>query len=485
MVSQQRNSSDEPIHDTPHCLVVPLPATGHINPMLQFSKRLISKRIRVTLVLTRFVSKSITATTAREEEFNVRLDSISDGFDDGGMEAAESTRVYLDTFREVGSGALSRLIEKQSDAGEPVHCVVYDHCIPWCLDVAKKFGLVGAAFLTQSCAVDTIYNHVYQGLIRPPVTEQGILTLRTLPGLPPLKSEDLPSLVSKFGTYPAIFGALVGQFSNIDEADWVFCNSVYELENEAADWLSKRLPKLTTIGPTIPSMYLDKRLKADVDYGFSIFKPSNELCMNWLANKPNGSVVYVSFGSLASLGPAQMEELFSGLNNSGHYFLWVVRKTEVVRESEQSKLPYDFSSTAGKKGLIVPWCQQLHVLASGVVGCFVTHCGWNSTLEAVSLGVPMVAMPQWADQATNAKYVTDVWRVGVRARSGGDGGDGLVKREEIERCVREVMEGEKAVEIRRNGDKWKKVMKDAVSEDGSSDRNVREFVDSLIRVCLW
>ncbi|CAL1375485.1 unnamed protein product [Linum trigynum] len=471
MVSQQRNSSGEPIHDTPpHCLVVPLPATGHINPMLQFSKRLISKRIRVTLVLTRFVSKSITA--AREGEFNVCLESISDGFDDGGMEAAENTRVYLDTFREVGSGALSRLIEKQSDAGEPVHCVVYDHCIPWCLDVAKKFGLVGAAFLTQSCAVDAIYNHVYQGLIRPPVTEQGIL--RALPGLPPLKSEDLPSLVSKFGTYPAIFGALVGQFSNIDEADWVFCNSVYELENEAADWLSKRLPKFTTIGPTVPSMYLDKRLKADVDYGFSIFKPSNELCMNWLGNKPNGSVVYVSFGSLASLGSAQMEELFWGLNNSGHYFLWVVRKTE------EAKLPKNYCFNP-EKGLIVSWCSQLEVLASGAVGCFVTHCGWNSTLEGLSLGVPMVAMPQWTDQPTNAKFTRDVWGMGVRAE---DGENGLVMREEVERCVKEVMEGEKGVEIRRNGDKWKNVMKDAVSEGGSSDRCISQFAGSLINQVL-
>ncbi|CAI0414159.1 unnamed protein product [Linum tenue] len=436
--------------------------------MLQFSKRLISKRIRVTLVLTRFVSKSITATTAREEEFNVRLDSISDGFDDGGMEAAESTRVYLDTFRE-------------SDAGEPVHCVVYDHCIPWCLDVAKKFGLVGAAFLTQSCAVDTIYNHVYQGLIRPPVTEQvrdGLIESTPLPWLPPLETRDLPSFVNDTGDNPGVLEMFKGQFSNLDQADWVICNTVYELEQQAVDWLTRRWPNFITIGPTIPSMYLDKQFPNDTDYGFSIFKPMNEICMNWLGDKPKGSVVYVSFGSLADLGTEQMVELCFGLKNSGHYFLWV------VRESEQSKLPYDFSST-GKKGLIVPWCQQLHVLASGVVGCFVTHCGWNSTLEAVSLGVPMVAMPQWADQATNAKYVTDVWRVGVRARSGGDGGDGLVKREEIERCVREVMEGEKAVEIRRNGDKWKKVMKDAVSEDGSSDRNVREFVDSLIRVCLW
>ncbi|CAI0414146.1 unnamed protein product [Linum tenue] len=112
-------------------------------------------------------------------------------------------------------------------------------------------------------------------------------------------------------------------------------------------------------------------------------------------------------------------------------------------------------------------CSQLEVLASGVVGCFVTHCGWNSTMEALSLGVAMVAMPRWTDQTTNAKFITDVWGVGVRA-------------EEIERCVRQVMEGEKGEEIRKNGEKWRKLVQEAVSEGGSSDRNINVFAQSLI-----
>ncbi|CAI0414155.1 unnamed protein product [Linum tenue] len=455
-----------------HCLVVPFPAQGHINPILQFSKRLIPKGIRITLAFTRFISATITSTSAAAPP-DIRIATISDGYDGGGVEAA-NFGAYTDTFRQVGTLTLTQLIQKQSDAGDSVHCVVYDSCLPWCLDVAKSFGLMAAPFFTQSCAVDSIYNHVRDGLIES----------TPLPWLPPLETRDLPSFVNDTdvcddgGAYPELLGFHVWQFCGIEKADWILCNTVYELEPQEVDWLSNFLP-FTSIGPTIPSTYLTNQ--TDTEYGLDIFKqPNNETCTNWLQNKPKGSVVYVSFGSMASLPQAQMEELYFGLNNSNHNFLWV------VRESEVAKLLDSFSTmAAGKKGLIVPWCQQLHVLASGVVGCFVTHCGWNSTLEAVSLGVPMVAMPQWADQATNAKYVTDVWRVGVRARSGGDGGDGLVKREEIERCVREVMEGEKAVEIRRNGDKWKKVMKDAVSEDGSSDRNVREFVDSLIRVCLW
>ncbi|CAN1332802.1 UDP-glycosyltransferase 74F2 [Linum perenne] len=449
----------------PHFLVIPLPSTGHINPMLQFSKRLIHKGTKVTLVLTRFLSNSITSTATTS---GINLAAISDGYDDGGMDASPNPGVYLTTFREVGSKALAQLITEMSEAGDPVHCVVYNHCIPWCLDVAKRFGLVGAVFLTQSCAVDSVYKLVHGGLIKPPVKEEdGVLRFD---GLPALTVGDLPSFVSNFGSYPGIFGALVGQFDNMGDADWVLCNSVYELEHEAADWLSKKVPNFTTIGPTIPSMYLDRQLQDDVDYGFNMFKPINEPIKNWLATKPNNSVVYVSFGSLATLHPPQMEELYHGLNNSDHYFLWVVRKTEEDKLPQQNLPP--------KKGVIVSWCPQLKVLASPAVGCFMTHCGWNSTLESLSLGVPMVAMPQWTDQSTNAKFIRDVWKVGVKVKSGDDG---LVTREEVERCVKEVMEGDKGEEMRRNGEKFRVLMKDAASEGGSSDGNILRFVGSLIR----
>ncbi|PRQ46040.1 putative UDP-glucuronosyl/UDP-glucosyltransferase [Rosa chinensis] len=118
--------------------------------------------------------------------------------------------------------------------------------------------------------------------------------------------------------------------------------------------------------------------------------------MKWLDSKEAGSVVYVSFGSLANLKKEKMEELAWGLNNSNYHFLWV------IKESEKEKLPINFFEEISEKGLVVSWCSQLQVLAHKAVGCFVTHCGWNSILEALSLGVPMVAVPQWADQTTNA-----------------------------------------------------------------------------------
>ncbi|KAJ1290438.1 hypothetical protein BS78_02G243200 [Paspalum vaginatum] len=184
----------------------------------------------------------------------------------------------------------------------------------------------------------------------------------------------------------------------------------------------------------------------------------------WLDAHPLRSVVYVSFGSIASLAPNQMEEIAEGqIYSSGMPFLWVVRATETP------KLPKNFVDRAKARGLVVSWCQQLDVLAHPSVGCFVTHGGWNSTLEAIASGVPVVAVPHWSDQPTNAKYVQDVWRVGVRARP--DAG-GVVGREEVEKCVRRVMRGEMCDEIKMKALEWRKKARKAVGGGGSSDINV-------------
>lgn len=216
----------------------------------------------------------------------------------------------------MGLQTLDNLVEKLSSSDCPVDCIIYDAFMPWGLDVAKKFGLVGAAFFTQSCAVDSIYYHVHRGLIKLPVTETQIL----VPGLPPLELQDLPSFIYHLGTYPDFFDMLLDQFSNIDRADWVFCNSFYMLEREVADWFAKLWP-FRSIGPTIPSMYLDKQLESDKDYGFSLFMQKNDVCMNWLNDRPKGSVVHVSFGSLVDLKAEQMEELAWGLKRSDCIFL--------------------------------------------------------------------------------------------------------------------------------------------------------------------
>nr|UHB15571.1 UDP-glycosyltransferase [Paris polyphylla] len=444
-----------------HVLLLPFPAQGHINPLLQFGKRLASHGAATTIAITRFFRKT---SKPAETVGPVALAAISDGFDEGGFNAADSARSYLDRLELAGSETLAELIESEKAEGRPVDVLVYDAFLPWALDVAKQHGVASAVFFTQSCAVDLVFFHASKGRVALPTMEAV-----SLPGLPWLDLRDLPSFLTDPlpGPYPAYRDVLLGQFKNIDGADFVLMSTFSELEHQAVEWMRSLWP-IKTIGPTVPSSYLDNRLCDDTHYGFHFFDPDTGRCMSWLDSKLPNSVIYVSFGSFSSVCEEQMTEVAAALTKAGNHFLWV------VRSSEMSKLPDGFVRDLSEIGLVVSWSPQLEVLAHEAVGCFVTHCGWNSTLEGLSLGVPMVAVPLWTDQPTNAKFVADVWGVGVRAVTDEHG---IIGREEMARCVKAVMDGgERSEQMRMNARKWKEAAKVAVNAGGSSDRNIVEFV---------
>uniref|UniRef100_A0A803NB89 Glycosyltransferase n=1 Tax=Chenopodium quinoa TaxID=63459 RepID=A0A803NB89_CHEQI len=246
-------------------------------------------------------------------------------------------------------------------------------------------------------------------------------------------------------------------------------NAEYRREAWVVKWM-KNLWHVRTIGPTLPSEYLDKRIEYDVNYGFSLYKPNDEACRNWLNAKQAASVVYVAFGSAASLSVDQMTEMAEALKQNPSSFLWV------VREGEQKKLPKDFISETSDKGLVISWCAQLDVLSHEAVGCFVTHCGWNSTIEALSFGVPMLAMPQFMDQLIDAHFVDQVWGVGIRPKKNEDN---IVTCEEIKHSLEEIMHGQRAEKIKENAAKWKALAREAVSEGGSTDKHIDEIINRL------
>nr|XP_043630889.1 UDP-glycosyltransferase 74G1-like [Erigeron canadensis] len=451
-------------HKPRHVLLFPFPAQGHMNPLIQFAKRLNSKGVKTTLITTIYTSNSILAHNTSATSIDIL--SVSDGFDEGGYASADSSETYLDTFRKVGSQSLLNELKKLQSQGEKIDAVIYDAFMPWVMDVVIEAGIKGGAFFTQACGVNNIYYHVYKGYISLPLSSNSV----TVPGLPTLESWETPSFVHNYGPYPGWSQTVFNQFDNIDKATWVFTNTFYELEEQVIEWM-KKMWNLKVIGPTLPSMYLDKQIEEDTDYGINLIKANHSECINWLNDKPKESVVYVSFGSAARLEPEQMEEVALGLINSDTNFLWV------VRADEEEKLPKGFLDTKPEKGLIVAWCKQLEVLAHESVGCFLTHCGFNSTLESISLGVPLVAMPQWTDQITNAKCIEDIWGVGIRVKADEKG---IVRRENLVSCINEIMEGERGLVARKNTIKWKELAKKSVDQGGKSDKDIDTFVSELV-----
>ncbi|KAG5375605.1 hypothetical protein IGI04_040201 [Brassica rapa subsp. trilocularis] len=444
-----------------HVIVLPFPVQGHLTPMFQFCKRLASKGLTSTLVLV----SDKPSPPYKTENNAITVFPIPSGSQEG-KDPLQDLDDYIDRVYTSIKKHLPELIQDMKLLENPPRALVYDSTLPWLLDVAHDHGLRGASFFTQPWLVSVIYYHVHKGSFSVPSTKHGHSTLASFPAFPMLSANDLPSYVCESSSYPKILRIVVEQLSNIDRVDILLCNTFDNLEEKLLKWVKSLWPVLN-IGPTVPSMYLDKRLSEDKSYGFSLFTAKSTECMEWLNLKKPHSVVYVSFGSLVILKEDQMMELAEGLKQSGCFFLWVVRETEM------NKIPKSYVEEIGEKGLFVSWSPQLEVLAHESVGCFLTHCGWNSTLEGLSLGVPMIGMPHWTDQPTNAKFMENVWKVGVRVKAEADG---FVRRDEIVRCVGEVMEGEKGKEMRRNAEKWKVLALEAVSEGGSSDKSIDEFV---------
>ncbi|GKV01609.1 hypothetical protein SLEP1_g14154 [Rubroshorea leprosula] len=258
----------------------------------------------------------------------------------------------------------------------------------------------------------------------------------------------------------------------------VIVNSFYELEAAYADYYRNVLGrKAWHIGPVSLS---NKAIEDKAERGKKTSVSERE-CLKWLnLQKPN-SVIYICFGSMARLNSAQLKEIAMGLEASGQGFIWVVRK-EKNSEEEEGWLPEGFEKRMEGKGLIIRgWAPQVLILEHHAIGGFVTHCGWNSALEGVCAGVPMVTWPLSGEQFYNEKLVTQVLEIGVAVgvqKSVKRVGD-FVRREALEKAVKKIVVGERAYEMRSRAKAIGEMARKATEKGGSSYSNLNALIEDL------
>lgn len=203
--------------------------------------------------------------------------------------------------------------------------------------------------------------------------------------------------------------------------------------------------------------------------------------LKWLDLKEANSVVYICFGSMSSFSDAQLMEIAMGLEASGKQFIWVVKKEK--KEGVRGEwLPEGFEKRMEGKGLIIRgWAPQVLILEHEAVGGFVTHSGWNSTLEAVCAGVPMVTWPVFAEQFYNEKLVTQILRIGVEVgaqkweRLAGD----FVKKEALEKAVSRIMGGEEVEGMRARAKTLAEMASMAIEQGGSSYSDLDALIEEV------
>ncbi|CAI9771149.1 unnamed protein product [Fraxinus pennsylvanica] len=462
----------------PHVVLVTFPVQGHINPSLTFAKTLDRNGIEVTFVTSLYAQRHMVKATG-DITNGITFVAFSDGYDDG-VKLSDDQQQYMMEIRKRGSGAIRNTILARAEQGHPVTCLVYSLLLPWAAVVAREVHIPSAILWIQPATVLNIYYYYFNGyaaeISNPSEDPSWVIQL---PRLPLLAKRDLPSFMLPSGgggRYSFALPLFKEQIETLDAETKpkVLVNTFDALEPDALKAIEDY--ELIGIGPLIPSAFLDGKGPLHKGVGGDLFHKSDDYLHEWLNSKPESSVVYVSFGSLLRLPKVQLEEIAKGLLECGRPFLWVILVNENPKvEKDDDKL--SCLEELEKLGKIVPWCAQLEVLTHPSLGCFVTHCGWNSTLESLACGVPLVAFPQWTDQGTNAKLIQDVWRTGLRVNIREDG---IVESDEIKRCIRTIMDdGEKSRELRENARKWKNSAREAMQEDGSSTKNLKAFVEEL------
>ncbi|KAI3794962.1 hypothetical protein L1987_37603 [Smallanthus sonchifolius] len=435
-------------------LLVAYPGQGLINPSLRLANRLLKIGISVTFCTSSRVMQTINKQTTPH---GLAFATFSDGHDDYiiGKPPPTTLQQHISDFATHGAPAVAKIITSATAKGEPFDHLVYTTIIPWAARVANSHNLKSTLFWCQPACVLLFYYHYFNGFqeLISAYQNNPLLPIK-LPGLPLLTMSDLPSffLPSSPKQHEFLLPLYKDHVDVIKSkaSPRILLNSFNELE--VGSFKEVKGFDFLPIGP----------LNGKDSYGTTL--EDDYVIVNWLNTKAKKSVVYVSFGSISHLTSDQCEEVVSGLLEGGRPFIWVIRNGEEVeklRKIDELK----------KLGLIVSWCCQVEVLSHEAIGCFVMHCGWNSTVEAVAAGVPIVAYPQWTDQTTNGKMIEDVWKVGVRVRREGGG---VVEGKEIDRCVKMVMGDE---EISGNVLKWKELASEAVKNGGSSSLNLQAFLD--------
>ncbi|CAL5400137.1 unnamed protein product [Camellia sinensis] len=293
-----------------------------------------------------------------------------------------------------------------------------------------------------------------------------------LPGCVPVYGRDLTDSVQDRSN--DAYKGFLGNVKRFGSAEGIILNSFTDLEEGAIKALQEKepgKPPVYLIGPLIQTDSSDESQK----------RPE---CLQWLDDQPSGSVLFVSFGSGGTLSHDQLNELALGLELSGQRFLWVVRSpndksanaaffTAQSQNDPFSFLPEGFLERTKGRGLVVPsWAPQIEVLRHHSTRGFLTHCGWNSILESVVHGVPLIAWPLYAEQKMNAVMLTEGLNVALRPK-----GDetGLVRREEIAKVVKSLMEGEEGNKVCRRMEGLKDAAAKVHSEDGNSAKSLSEL----------
>ncbi|RHN68874.1 putative 7-deoxyloganetin glucosyltransferase [Medicago truncatula] len=474
------------IQQKPHAVFVPFPVQGHVNPFMQLAKLFRCKGFHITFVNTEFNHKRLIKSLGQDFVKGLpdfQFETIPDGLPESDKNATQDVVPLCEASRKNFHAPLKELVKKLNTSSPhiPVTCIIADGFSGFAGKVAKDLGIQELVFWTASACGMLGYLQ-YDELV-----ERGIIpfkgetfiddgTLDTsldwISGMKDIRLKDLPSFMRITDLSDILFDFVGSETQNCLRSSTIIINSFEELEGETLDTLRANNPNIYSIGPIhMLGRHFPEKEKGFKASGSSLWKSDPE-CIKWLSKWEPCSVLYINYGSITVMTNHHLKEFAWGIANSKLPFLWILRP-DVAMGEETSTLPQDFLDEVKDRGYITSWCYQDQVLSHPSIGGFLTHCGWNSTLETISYGVPTICWPFFAEQQTNCWYLCKSWKIGMEINHD-------VKRDDITELVVQMMEGEKGKEMRHKCLEWKKKARKATNLGGSSYNNFQKLIKEVL-----
>ncbi|KAH7652798.1 UDP-glucuronosyl/UDP-glucosyltransferase protein, partial [Dioscorea alata] len=462
-----------------HAVVIPFPMQGVITPMLKFAKMLYCNGFQITFVNTEYNHRRLLKSRGCSslnllEDFT--FEKIPDGLAPSDEDITQDLPSLCESLEVNCSSPLKDLIRRLSS---PVTVIVSEVFMGFTSEVAEEFKIPLALFWTSSACGFMGYWHyrdlIERGLI--PFKDESDLTngyletkLDWMVGVKNMRLKDLPTVMRTTDINDIVLNYILRDLERIPKASAFIINTVKDIDLQILQTMSSILTM--PVYPIGPLSLLTRKLPESPlsSIGSNLWKEDMS-CLEWLEGKEASSVVYVNFGSITVMTSQQMVEFAWGLANSGHDFLWVIRP-DLVR-GDNAMLPQEFLTKTEGKRMLTSWCPQEEVLMHEAIGGFLTHGGWNSTLESICGGVPMLCWPFFVEQQTNCRHMSCEWGIGMEI-------DEHVERGDVERLIRELMGGEKGKEMKKKVVKLKEFAWRACEVEGSSLLEMESLVSDLI-----